>query len=65
MSTNDVNANRNDNIFFAYADAIERPKKLTTEQLISQYGMNIPHSEAQEIIDALYQLSLITFKITQ
>ncbi len=50
--------------FYAIADSIEYPKKLTIEQIRDCDDFkNISEDEALEIIDGLYRLSIITYKI--
>ena len=49
--------------FYAIADSIEYPKKLTIEQIRNcEDFKNISENEALQIIDSLYKLSIITFK---
>lgn len=54
---------RND-FFYAIAESIEYPKKLTIEQVKKcEDFKNISDEMASEIIDGLYKLSIITYKI--
>ena len=53
-----------DKLFYAYADGIKNPKKISIEQLRKSNGLeNISDENAQEMIDGLYKLSIIAFKI--
>ena len=53
-----------DNLFYSYADSIQNPKKISVEQLKKIYGFeNISEENAHEIIDGLYKLTIITYKI--
>lgn len=55
---------KNENAFYAITDNIEYPKKLTVEQIKScEDFKNISDKEAHEIIEGLYKLSIISFKI--
>jgi hypothetical protein len=66
LENESVCTQNDDNFFYSYADSIDNPKKLTVEQLMVYNGMeNITEEEACQIIDALYQLSLISYKITK
>jgi len=57
-------SNNNNNSFYADAESIEYPKKLTIEQVRSdEHFKNISDEKALEIIDGLYKLSIITYKI--
>lgn len=52
------------NSFYNYADNLDNPKKLTIVKLRSYKGLSkISDQLAQEIIDGLYKLSIITYKI--
>jgi hypothetical protein len=52
------------NSFYNYADNLDNPKRLTIMQLRSYKGLSkISDQLAQEIIDGLYKLSIITYKI--
>lgn len=52
------------NSFYNYADNLDNPKKLTIAQLRSYKGLSkISDQLAREIIDGLYKLSIITYKI--
>jgi hypothetical protein len=66
VSVND-DANYNSvkgDLFFTYADNILNPKKLTVEQLRSFKGYeNTSNRDALEIINGLYELTIITYKI--
>jgi hypothetical protein len=67
VSTNEQTANHssiNNQFFYAIADSIEYPKKLTVEQVRNSINFkNISEEEAQQIIESLYKLSVITYKI--
>ena len=65
MSGGDAkNLRNNSNAFYAITDSIEYPKKLTLEQIKSCVDFkNISDDMALEIIDGLYKLSIITYKI--
>ena len=50
--------------FYGYAEHLYNTKKLTIKQLRSYKGLSkISDQLAQEIIDGLYKLSIITYKI--
>jgi hypothetical protein len=50
--------------FYEITDNIEYPKKLKIEQIIScETFKNISEEMALEIIDGLYKLSIITYKL--
>jgi hypothetical protein len=52
------------NFHYSYADSIRNPNKLSIEQLRNYEGLeNLSDVEALEIIEGLYELSIITFKI--
>jgi len=60
------NAGKNsiDGLFYSYADNLNNPKKLTINQLDEFCKNNcITNEDAQEIIEQLYKLSIVTFKI--
>lgn len=62
--TNANNSRINSEAFYAITDNIEYPKKLTIEQIRScETFKNISEEMALEIIDGLYKLSIITYKI--
>jgi hypothetical protein len=53
-----------DGLFYSYAENLESPRKLTVEQLKKYVGFNdISEEKAQEMVDGLYKLSIITYKI--
>ena len=53
-----------DGIFYSYAENLENPKKLNVEQIKKYTGLNdISDGYAQELIEGLYKLSIITYKI--
>lgn len=64
MAENDVtNDDGKDNLFYSYADNFDNPRRLTTEQVRSFAGLeNISEEVAQQIIDGLYKLTIITYK---
>jgi hypothetical protein len=65
VETNGANQLRISNDFFyAIAESIEYPKKITIEQIRNCDDFkNISEEMANEIIDGLYKLSIITYKI--
>ena len=64
MDENDGTCNSGINdLFYAYSDNLENPKKLTIEQLRSFTGLqNLSDELAQKTIDGLYKLTIITYK---
>ena len=55
-----------DNVFYDYSDKLDNPRKLTTAQLKEFMGLeSISETLAQEIIDGLYKLTIITYKAYQ
>ena len=53
-----------DDLFYSYAENLENPRKLTIEQLKKFTGFkDISEEKAQELIEDLYKLSIITYKI--
>lgn len=64
LSTSKVYQNNIDKSFYNYADNLDNPKKLTIQKLRSYKGLEkISDAIALEIIDGLYKLSIITYKI--
>ena len=58
------NSTSDNESFYTNAESIEYAKKLTIEQIRSDENFkNISDEQALEIIDGLYKLSLITYKI--
>jgi hypothetical protein len=60
------NAGKNsvNGIFYSYADNLSNPRKLTINQLDEFCKNNcITNEDAQEIIEQLYKLSVVTYKI--
>ena len=60
------NAGKNsiDGLFYTYADNLNNPKKLTIKQLNEICKTNcINEDAAQEIIESLFKLSILTYKI--
>jgi hypothetical protein len=53
-----------DNLFYSYADSLKNPKKISVEELKKINGFeNISEESAHEIIDGMYKLTIITYKI--
>ena len=51
-------------LFYAVTDNIESPKKLTINQIMEcEPFKNISTEQAMEIINGLYQLSIITYNL--
>ena len=62
--TSATKLHKNEDAFYAITDNIEYPKKLTVEQIKScEDFKNISEEKALEIIDGLYKLSIVTYKI--
>jgi hypothetical protein len=63
VNKNGAQTSIQDDLFYTYADKIT-PRKLTIEQLKTLGGFGeISDSDALEIIDELYRLTIITYKI--
>jgi len=59
-----LNSNYNNDFFYATADSIEYPKKLKIQQVKDDENFKtISDKEANDIIEGLYKLSIITYKI--
>lgn len=53
-------------LIYAREDSADNPRKLKIEQLRKYKGLeNLNDEQASEIIEGLYKLSLITYKIFQ
>ena len=64
MTENEHRNSINDTVFYSYAANIGNPEKLSIEQLRKFNGLElVPEQDALEIIDELYKLSIITYKI--
>ena len=60
----DARKNSINDLFYSYADNLNNPKKLTIKQLNEICKTNcINEDAAQEIIESLYKLSIVTYKI--
>ena len=56
--------NAKEDLFFAYVDNHLVQKKISIEQLKSYEGFkNVENEDTLEIINGLYELSIITYKI--
>ena len=61
MKTTDVSDGKSDNLFLNFADGL-KPNKMSIAQLRNLDGYSdISDDDAQQIIDELYKLSVITF----